>query len=187
MKYKLLENILPFDSCIIASRSMVNDKNYVYGDCQVAVSRTFFSVPYLEVLLPIIKPRLEEVWGKNLIPTYVYSRILYPGSDLKPHTDRPSCEYSVTVTLGHNYSEDFSYPIYMDGTPVDIPIGWGATYKGCEIEHWREPLIGTPDKFWIQAFFHYVDADGAYAGHAWDQIESEKIKNLLDNNSPSEL
>jgi len=153
MQYSLIKDILPFDTCILASSMMMDDDSYICGDPQVSNSRTFYSIKYLKVLLPIIQPKLENVWNKNLIPTYVYSRILYPGSDLKRHKDRPSCEYSVTVTLGHNYPEDFQYPIYMEGTPIDIPIGFGATYKGCEVEHWREPLVGNPNNFWIQAFF----------------------------------
>lgn len=169
MKYGLVENILPLDTCVLASKIMLQDKNYENGDTQVPISKSFYTVPYLEVLLPVIQPKLENVWGKSLIPTYVYSRILYPGSDLEPHTDRPSCQYSVTVTLGHNYPEDFQYPIYMEGTPIDVPVACGATYKGCDVEHWREPLTGTSDNFWIQAFFHYVDADGPYADHAWDK------------------
>lgn len=169
MKYKLVEDILPLDTCVLASKAMISDKNYEDYDSQVPISKSFYTVPYLEVLLPIIKPKLENVWNKTLIPTYVYSRILYPGAILEPHTDRPSCEYSVTVTLGHNYTEDFQYPIYMEGTPIEIPVGCGATYKGCEVEHWREPLTGTPNNFWIQAFFHYVDVNGPYAEWAWDK------------------
>lgn len=169
MKYGLIENILPFDTCVLASKAMFSDENYMDYDEQVPISKSYYTVPYLEVLLPIVKLKLEEFWGKSLIPTYVFSRILYPGAILKPHLDRSSCEYSVTVTLGHNYPEDYSYPIYMEGIPIEIPVGCGATYKGCEVEHWREPLIGNPDNFWIQAFFHYVDADGPYADHAWDK------------------
>jgi hypothetical protein len=169
MRYSLVENILPFETCVLASKVMLADKNFVDYDEQVPISKSFYTVPYLEVLLPAIQPKLEEVWGKTLIPTYVYSRILYPGAILDPHTDRPSCEYSVTVTLGHNYPEDHSFPIYMEGNPIEIPVGYGATYKGCEVEHWREPLTGNPDNFWIQAFFHYVDANGPYAEWAWDK------------------
>ena len=173
MKYGLIENVLPWDTCIIASSAMIHAPKGTYEDIgedeQVPVSKSFSKPPFLEVLLPYVRPQLEKFWGVELTPTYVYSRILYPGSELKKHSDRPSCQYSVTVTLGHNYSEDFQYPIYMDGTPIDIPVGWGATYKGCEVEHWRDPLIGSVDNFWIQAFFHFVDADGEYADHAWDK------------------
>ena len=173
MKYHLINNLIPWDTCIIASRALLNAPKEYYDDIgidpQVPISKSFGKPPFLEVLFPYLKPRLEKVWNVELIPTYVFARIMYPGAELRKHTDRPSCEYSVTVTLGHNYSEDFSYPIYMGGNPIDIPVGCAATYKGCEIEHWRDPLIGTPDNFWIQAFFHYVDVNGQYADHAWDK------------------
>ena len=170
MKFKLLDNLVPIDTCFLIGTYMLKDSRYKNGDELVPTSKVFLGPSYLDVLLPIIKPKLEKSWGKNLIPTYSYARILYPGSDLEPHIDRPSCEYSVTVTIGHNYENGFSYPIYMEGKPVNIPVGWGATYKGCEVQHWRDPLIGTPENFWIQAFFHYVDANGPHADWAWDKM-----------------
>ena len=176
-RYALVENILPLDTCKLVSLEMFRLKNRGIvnsGDSQVPTATTYDHLEYtsfLFVLLPIIKTRLEEFWDKKLIPTYVYSRLLYPGSFLLPHTDRESCEYSVSITLDHNYPKGFEYPIYMENTPINIPIGSGATYLGCEVEHWREPLIGTPENFWAQAFFHYVDADGIYADFAWDKFE----------------
>jgi hypothetical protein len=175
MLYHYIEKLLPNDCCVLGSSFMIRDRDQRdpdqqrLGDCQTPGSTVFYNPSYLTILLPVIKPSLERIWGKRLIPAYTYSRILYPGSILEPHTDRPSCEYSVTVTMGHNYPEDFWFPIYMGGTPINIPVGDAVTYKGCEVEHWRDPLIGEPDKFWIQSFFHYVDADGEYAEeHGWD-------------------
>jgi len=174
MKYGLVENILPWDSCIIASSAMLNASEGQYGEYDerfpyMIGCRGFSKPPFLEVLMPYVKPHLEQFWGVQLIPTYVYGRVLYPGSFLNKHKDRPACEYSVTMTLGNNYPENFEYPIYMDGVPLSAPIGSGVTYKGCEALHWREPLVGNPDNFWIQAFFHFVDANGPYADHAWDK------------------
>ena len=169
MLYNLVEDLIPIDSCVLACKYMLANRECVEGDNQVPTAHSFGKPIFLEVLLPFLKPRIEQVWDKPLIPTYVYARVLYPGSQLKRHVDRPSCEYSVTVTLGHNYEDGFDYPIYMDGVPIHIPIGWGATYKGLEIPHWREPLVGKPENFWIQAFFHYVDANGPYVDHAWDK------------------
>lgn len=169
MQYKLIENVLPFDTCVLASKYLLQEENdFFLGDGQVPNAKSFPEAKHISVLLPIVQPQLEKVWGVRLIPTYSYSRVLYPGTSLMPHTDRPACEYSITVTLGHNYPEDFSYPIFMGGVPVDIPVSWGATYKGCEIMHWREPLVGNEDNFWIQAFFHYVNVDGPFAEYAWD-------------------
>lgn len=169
MLYKFIENVLPIDTCIIVNAFLLDDDLGCDGDGMVSRATVVKNSKYLQVLLPIIQLRLEEVWLKRLIPTYAYSRIMYPGAVLEPHLDRPSCEYSVTVTLWHNYPVDHSFPIYMDETPIEIPIGCGVTYKGCDVKHWREPLTGTPDNFWTQAFFHYVDADGPHAEWAWDK------------------
>ena len=169
MLYKLVENVLPIDTCIIASGYLLGDDRGCSGDFQVSHATVIKNTKYLQVLLPIIQLKLEEVWSKKLIPTYSYSRIMYPKAVLEPHTDRPSCEYSVSVTMWHNYPVDHSFPIYMGGTPIEIPVGCGVTYKGCEVQHWREPLTGDSGNFWIQAFFHYVDANGPHAEWAWDK------------------
>ena len=176
MQYKLLENVLPLDTCTLITAYLLkypklnsDFKNPNDGLVNFDHSPSYGDLPYVQVLLPIVKPILENVWNVSLVPTYSYARILKPGSDLPKHRDRPACEYSITITLGHNYDEDFDYPIYMGGLPNYIPVGGGVTYKGCEIEHWREPLIGTPENFWAQVFLHYVDANGEYADYAWDK------------------
>ena len=47
-----------------------------------------------------IQPLMERAVFKKLYPTYIYSRLYYPGYELCRHADRPSCEYSVSVTMG---------------------------------------------------------------------------------------
>jgi hypothetical protein len=120
-----------------------------------------------ESLLLHLQPTIESLTGKKLIPTYFFFRSYTKGSELKAHRDRPSCEYSTTVYLG---SSDTNTPwsIYMDNVPVDLKIGQGVVYKGCEQEHYRDPC---PHDFSNHVFLHYVDANGKNKNYAYDERE----------------
>jgi hypothetical protein len=75
-------------------------------------------------------------------------------ADLKKHTDRESCEISVTVMIG---SDGTKWPIYMDGVELYLEPGAAAIYLCCEVEHWRDEFKGD---WHAQTFLHYVDKNG---------------------------
>ena len=54
----------------------------------------------------------------------------------------------------------------MDGTPIYTNKGDAAIYKGCDVDHWREPLKTDWN---LQVFLHYVDANGKNAQYALDE------------------
>ena len=105
---------------------------------------------------------MEKETGLKLFPTYSFFRLYTLLSDLKKHSDRPSCEVSVTVMLG---SDGTQWPIYMDGKPVDLNPGDACIYLGCELEHWREPFEGD---WHLQTFLHYVDQNGPHTAYKYD-------------------
>ncbi|MGH8427558.1 MAG: hypothetical protein ACRES7_06190 [Gammaproteobacteria bacterium] len=57
-----------------------------------------------EVILAQSRPAIEAATGLVLFPAYSYLRIYCEGAVLPKHTDRPSCEISVTLTLGGDIS-----------------------------------------------------------------------------------
>lgn len=134
-----------------------------------------YADPFMEMLLIELLPTIEELTELELLPTYSYYRIYEPGDVLKKHTDRPSCEISVTMCCGYNYenmSEDFSWPIWIKNNDTDIPLelkpGEGAIYRGCEVEHWRDMFIAPEGSWQQQVFLHYVDKNGPYTDRLWD-------------------
>jgi hypothetical protein len=141
------------------------DKNTVIGDGLVNGNNFFYyGNQATETLLEYIKPIMETTTGKQLLPTYSYLRIYYEGAVMPRHTDRPSCEYSATLSLS---VDDDPWEIYMDGNPVILYPGDAAVYKGMEVEHHREnPYKGKEQ---IQVFLHFVDADGDYANLQYDE------------------
>jgi hypothetical protein len=113
----------------------------------------------------LIKKRdlMSQTLNKELIPTYSYWRCYTHGSDLTKHTDRPACEYSVTVSIDHGGEP---WPIFVDGIKCDLDKGDAAIYAGIDQPHWRERYKGD---WCMQVFLHYVDKNGPHKEHAFDK------------------
>ena len=112
-------------------------------------------------------PRMEEITDLTLLPTYAYFRVYRPGAILESHRDRPACEVSATLLVSTNSKE--SWPLFIEGERIVQEPGEMAVYRGCEVEHWREPMTGLSNTFHVQLFVHYVDADGPYVMCAGDK------------------
>jgi len=141
--------------------------------------------PITDRILEEFLPRMEEETGKKLFPTYSYARLYPKGEVLKCHTDRPACEYSVTITLGHDgevwpfwaadpgedtdqgiVGEDDRIYRIKNSKKLTIEIGDAVIYKGCEVPHWREEL---KSEWQTQIFLHYVEQDGPNAEWKYDK------------------
>lgn len=123
--------------------------------------------PGFEALLWNVHHRMEECTGLDLIPTYSYRRLYKHGNILAKHRDRPSCEISATIKLSD--SGGYNWPIWMVDTPYVLEDGDAVIYRGCDLEHWREPCKG-PDNYVIgQVFTHFVDKNGPFTSFAYDK------------------
>lgn len=122
-----------------------------------------------ESLLIMLNPLMKEVTQKpDLECTYSFVRLYERGQWLEKHSDRPACQYSITLPLCA--STDEPWTIFVDGQPVDLAVGDLVVYKGCEAKHWREPL---EQEYQIQAHLHYVDgADPAYQPYIYDERDT---------------
>ena len=116
--------------------------------------------PAAMVLLNRLLPRIEEVTHLSLLPTYAYARVYRPGAILERHRDRAACEVSASVLIEANYSP--TWPLVIEDEKIVQEPGEMAVYRGCEVEHWREPMTGSKDDYQIQLFVHYVDVNGPY-------------------------
>jgi hypothetical protein len=160
--YLFLPDFIDKDSCRLMAESMIQavESGKSMKDPQCPLSHSFIDVfdeAHNELL-----PHLENVTGKKLIKTYNYCRLYQPGEVLERHTDRESCEYSITLTVGF---EGESWPFFVEeksGFEKEIlaSIGDMIVYKGIERPHWRNEY--KEGEWQAQIFFHYVDAEGEY-------------------------
>lgn len=132
------------------------------------------SSPAAYNLLPCVKtlvkktPRVSELCGEDVLPTYVYGRIYSHGEVLARHRDRDACEISLTVNLK---KDAVDWPIWIqkpngEEVSLDLNSGDAMLYLGCDADHWREAYQGDMQ---VQVFFHYVRANGARAYAYFDR------------------
>ena len=142
----------------------------IYGDFNDPQSEGNFKSPVFSMYGDLIFDSLmveniekvENITGAKLTPQYTFYRLYTEGTELKKHTDRESCEISSTLCLG--YDADYSWPIWIkdkkgNEVPVETNPGDMVIYKGCELEHWREPFKGNNH---AQVFMHYNITNGKY-------------------------
>lgn len=159
---------------------------YFPQELQVNGSLSRYNYPTYKRLHSEIRLILENILGEKLYNTYYYDRFYFVGQRLHRHSDRDACEISVSIQISTNSKNSWPFCIETpDGEErfCNLQNGWGILYKGCEREHWREPLKSRhkktkqfinslmkrkDDTYHHQIFFHYVRANGERAHCAWD-------------------
>jgi len=139
-------------------------------DDQMPGTPSVYADPMMETLLEALRPQVEQATSLPLYPTYTYFRV-YKAEDVLPkHTDRPSCEISLTLSLG--YLAKKPWPIWIEGpsgaSSVDLNPGDALLYRGIECAHWRTAFDGDHA---AQVFLHYVDRNGPHAEWRFDKRE----------------
>jgi hypothetical protein len=150
-----------------------NDKdinNFAQGDGLVPENNFSWYAPMFgESVLKEYTELVSAISGKTLVPSYSYARIYYPGSSMKEHFDRPSCEYSMTIPLKF-YGNPWNIKIKTkDGESKEVELGIGDAmfYQGSKIWHWRDKYDCGETQ--VQLFLHWVDVNGEYASFATDR------------------
>jgi hypothetical protein len=106
---------------------------------------------------------VSAVVGEPIKPSYVYFASYLSGAELKKHTDREQCEFSVTLCLDFSPEPALatSWPILLDTSDGRVAVyqalGDGLLYRGTRVPHYRNMLAEGYTSTSI--FFHYVRAD----------------------------
>jgi len=125
-----------------------------------------------------IQPDIERLVGRSLMRSYVSSRKYFKGNELYRHTDRDSCEVSVSICLGGSGD----WPIHMafpkgksprDTFSFTCKRGDGIIYPGVVIDHWRNTL--EHDNYYV-LLVHYVNANGPFVDSGDRQSDLEHLK-----------
>ena len=167
------------------------------GEGAIPLSRTQEKVnlltrPAFEIYGHHYKPFLYFLWGltpivsgivgRELLPTYDYFRIYRQGDVCRVHSDRFSCEHSLSLTLG--YSDERVWDLEVERRRVDpsaqvdedfgaedfaaigMEVGDAVIYEGVHHRHGR--TAPNPNAWSAHLFLHWVDRDGPYRDHAFD-------------------
>ena len=129
--YALIEGLIPTEvaSALLASLSAGlggPNNNFAAFQSQEMLTRH----PTIEIpghrFFPLLTflwgltPTISELTGRDLLPSYDYFRVYQKGDICRLHTDRPSCEHSLSMTLG--YSDGQPWPLDIARLPSDAPV-----------------------------------------------------------------
>lgn len=135
------------------------------GDGQSPRRYVAYNEPVARFFHHQIATTLSAIAGEPLRPSYVYLASYVSGAQLKKHTDREQCEFSVTLCLDFSPEPalETPWPIRLD-TPTGAvtvyqALGDGLAYRGTRLPHYRDVLGKGQTSTSI--FFHYVAADFA--------------------------
>jgi hypothetical protein len=135
------------------------------GDGQSSRRYVAYNEPVARFFHYSIASMLSALAGEPLKPSYVYLASYLSGAQLKKHTDREQCEFSITFCLDFSPEPalETPWPIRLDtgaGTvTVYQAVGDGLAYRGTRLPHYREAL--TEGQTSTSIFFHYVPVDFA--------------------------
>lgn len=103
---------------------------------------------------------VSAIVGEAVKPSYVYLASYLGGAELKKHTDREQCEFSVTLCLDFSPEPEAatSWPIRLDTPEGTIKVyqalGDALVYRGTKVPHYRD-VLGDGNMS-TSIFFHYV-------------------------------
>jgi hypothetical protein len=175
VNYKLIKNFFSKEELSILNKYCYNklDENKDYKLDGQSFSPAWYNDPLMNALLQTKLPKVEKESNLKLFPTYAYWRYYVFGGMLRKHSDRPSCEISVTACI-KKYSD---WPIVVEKTSFELEEGDAVLYAGCDQKHWRPGVYKGEGM--AQVFFHYVNQNGPNKDHAYDAINksNENDKN----------
>lgn len=200
--YALIEGLIPTEvaSALLASLSAGlggPNNNFAAFQSQEMLTRH----PTIEIpghrFFPLLTflwgltPTISELTGRDLLPSYDYFRVYQKGDICRLHTDRPSCEHSLSMTLG--YSDGQPWPLDIARLPSDAPVskldedfgeepynsiemkpGDAVLYRGVERRHGR--VTPNPNRSSSHLFLHWVERDGEHQAHAFDAVRVAEVR-----------
>jgi hypothetical protein len=135
-----------------------------------------------------LTPTISTLIGRDLLPTYDYFRIYREGDVCLVHSDRPSCEHSVSLTLDYSDDEIWELQVARERTSGAQPLaesfgphphssvrmrpGDGVLYQGVHHRHGR--VTPNPNRWSAHLFLHFVERGGPFEDYAFDKRASTK-------------
>ena len=143
----------------------------------------------METLLWGLTPIMSQLVGRDLLPSYTYFRIYLKGDICRVHSDRPSSEFGLSMTLEYSDDQiwdlqlgkeriDSLYPLSddfgtMDYASIEMGVGDAVLYQGSHYAHGR--MQPNPNAWSAHLFLFFVDRNGPYSKHAFDEKQFDRV------------
>ena len=142
-------------------RHKVRTGSFQLGDGQVGRRYAAHNEPVAIYVHEQLTPAVGDIAGTAVKPSYAYFVAYQSGSRLERHTDRPQCEYSVTLLIDSTPepAEQSPWPIKLDTSRGTVAIwqylGEALLYRGRRLPHHRDRLPQGCSS--TSLLLHYVD------------------------------
>jgi hypothetical protein len=133
------------------------------GDGQSPRRYVAYNEPVARFFHHLLASKFSAVAGQPLKPSYVYMASYLAGAELRKHTDREQCEFSLTLCLDYSPEPavETPWPIRLDTRTGQVTVyqalGDALAYRGTRLPHYRDTLGEGQTSTSI--FFHYVPED----------------------------
>ena len=166
VNFKVVKNFFSEDELKIYQKYCYNklDAHLDYRIDKQCFSPGWYKDSLMISLLDTKLPIVEKESNLKLFPTFSYWRYYVFGATLKKHTDRPSCEISITACI-KKYDD---WPLIIENKKIELNEGDALLYAGCEQKHERPGVYKGEGM--AQVFFHYVNQHGPYKNYAYDNF-----------------
>lgn len=143
-----------------------------------------------------LTPIISQLTGADVLPSYDYFRIYGQDEICRVHSDRPSCEHSLSLTLA--YSDGKPWPLEVGSqrvtsegpcvddfgderfTSVAMEPGDAVLYRGIDLRHGRTQP--NPNQWSAHLFLFWVERGGPFEQHAFDverlRSELKRVSNI---------
>jgi hypothetical protein len=198
--YVLLERLFPprllaaFHARLQSELNLTESREFL-RECFLLSKRAIevYSLEYppMSTFLWGLTPRIAQIAGCELMPTYAYFRVYQQGDICRVHSDRKACEHSLSLTV--ELADDHPWALAIERKHVDEPeptlesdfgseefsslpmsAGDAVMYRGFNHRHGR--LEPNPNRWSAHLFMHWVDASGPHADHAFDRVAVESLR-----------
>jgi hypothetical protein len=135
--------------------------NYELGDAQVSRRFARHNDSLARYFHQQLTPVISQIAGRALKPSYVYFVSYLSGAELEKHTDRPQCDYSITLCIDASPEPEAEspWPIALETSEGEVKIhqriGDALLYRGCEVAHARDRLADGLTS--TSLLLHYVE------------------------------
>jgi hypothetical protein len=143
----------------------------------------------MESFLWGLTPTMSQLVGRDLLPSYTYFRIYLKGDICRVHSDRPSSEFGLSMTMEYSDDQiwglqlgkeriDSLYPLSddfgtMDYASIEMGVGDAVLYQGSHYAHGR--MQPNPNAWSAHLFLFFVDRNGPYSKHAFDEKQFDRV------------
>lgn len=162
-EYAVMRQVLPeiFHEGLIRYLRAIDAAGYMdRSSDSIAFRHRFYQEPVNRFIHVQLNRVINEVVPEPVKPSYCYLATYHYRSELKRHTDRPQCEWNVSLQLDNRPTIPLNkaWPIHLEiggkAREVTLDIGDAVLYSGVRIPHWRPPLPKGRET--TLCFFHFV-------------------------------